>query len=1214
VFVDDAERFQGTERFHVVRRLGEGAFGVVLEVIDREHDAVVALKVLRTQAPDAIARFKGEFRALADLSHPNLVRYHELAFDGSRWFFTMERVRGTTLLEYACGPAAAGPAPARADPARLRHVLAQLAAGLDALHESGRLHRDVKPSNALVTDEGRVVLLDFGLVTELGAPEAGLMGTPAYMSPEQALGKSLGRASDMYSVGVILFEALAGSLPFPGSGWEGLAAKVVREAPDVGTLAPGAPEDLRELCRELLTVDPERRPSAREVVRRLAPEHEPVSSFPSSSRVPFVGRERETAALREALGAVQAGEARIVWVRGPSGVGKSALVRRFLDEARSAGAMVLTGRCYEQERLPYKTLDGVVDALVQRWSTHPERRAEELAPNDAGVLSRLFQTFWLLPETAASFAAVEGEPLEIRRRAFAALRETLSRIAQRERLVVFVDDLHWGDVDGAQLLADILRTPAPPLLFVGAYRRDERRSSPALRVLAEALERHGSPRAVEVDLSAMSPDESVSLAAAIVPGPARIPREALDELVRESAGLPFLLGELVRLAALEGAGARPSHEDATVTTTVERVVGARLVALPPEARELLQVLAVAGQPVPRSLVREVGGVADEPTAFSALRAAGLVRTTGPQGMVEPYHDRIRETVLSSLSARGMRDLHLRLGAALEAQADVEPERVAHHYDAAGESVPASTWTERAADRAFDALAFERAARLYARTVRLLGVRAERGHLVRLLGRQGDALADAGRSAEAADAYSSAAACAEGDAALNLERKSAEHLLRAGLVERGEAATRALLARLGIGLPRGKASLLVRLVASRVRLALRGLDCGMRPEPECGPRDLLRVDTCSAMALALSGADPFLAAYAHARALRTALDVGEPSRVHRALLVEATQTMVFGSPRRLQDLRERIRALTPDASGLATRALDFFDAIHCYFRGQWRESFDRLHDLERYLTEECRGVTWELGVVRSYLLASQYLLGDLRGLLPRIDALVEDAEARGDVIQEVTLRMTYTSFAALVRGDPAFAHREIARGLARWGRQGFTVPHYWAAYGEVETSLYERDGALAWRKAEALWRRYRRNPSSRVEYLRALTVYLHGRAALACARSVPDERVSRVAFARRAAERLDRTSIPWARAASRLLTAGATALSGGERANIESALEEAIACCETGGFRLYEEIARRALAVHRGDAVALETAERWLRDAGVEEPARLAYAFAPEVAT
>jgi hypothetical protein len=749
------------------------------------------------------------------------------------------------------------------------------------------------------------------------------------------------------------------------------------------------------------------------------------------------------------------------------------------------------------------------------------------------------------------------------------------------------------------------------LLFVGAYRRDERRSSPALRVLAEALERHGGPPVVDVDLSGMSPDESASLAAAIVPGPARIPREALDVLVRESAGLPFLLGELVRLAALEGAGARPSHDDATVTTTVERVVGARLVALPPEARQLLQVLAVAGQPVPRSLVREVGAVADEPTAFSALRAAGLVRTTGPQGMVEAYHDRIRETVLSSLSARGMRDIHLRLGATLEAQADVEPERVAHHYDAAGESAPAATWTERAADRAFDALAFERAARLYARTVRLLGVGAEHGHLVRLLGRRGDALADAGRSAEAADAYASAAAHAEGDAALNLERKSAEHLLRAGLVERGEAATRALLARLGVGLPRGRASVLVRLAADRGRLALRGLDFRPRPEAECDPRDLLRVDTCAAMATALSGADPFLSAYAHSRALRTALDVGERSRVHRALLVEAAQAVILGSAQRLKDLRERIGALTPYASGLAARALDFLDAIHCYFRGQWRDAHDRLLDMERYLTEECRGVAWELGVVRSYLLAAKYLLGDLRGLLPRVAALVEDAEARGDVIQEVTLRMTYTSFAALVRGDPASAHREITRGLARWGREGFTVPHYWAAYTEVETSLYEGQGALAWQRAEALWRRYRRGPSYRVEYLRALTVYLHGRAALACARSNPEERASRVAFARGAAERLDRTSIPWARAASRLLAAGVAALSGGERAIIESALEEAIACCEAGGFRLYEAVARRALAMHRGDAAAVATAERWLRDSGVQEPARLAYSFAPE---
>jgi serine/threonine protein kinase len=1247
---DDADSFLGTERFRVVRRLGDGAFGVVFEVHDREHDALVALKVLRTQAPDAIARFKREFRALADLTHPNLVVLHELAFDGSRWFFTMERVRGVTLLEHARGEASTAPSPLarsvgvaltprsplahsvggasptlvldspaeRAPPAdsqRLRSVIGQLAAGLAALHRAGRLHRDVKPSNALVTADGRVVLLDFGLVTELShEADAPAMGTPAYMSPEQALGKPLTSATDMYSVGVILYQALAGELPFSAQGWEALAGKLVREAPDVARLAPDAPEDLRSLCGELLALDPSRRPSAAEVERRLAHDHRPsVVSPRTPSRTPFIGREHELVVLRAKLDALDRADGCVAWVHGPSGVGKTALTRQLLDQARARGMTVLAGRCYEQERLPYKTLDGVVDALVEQWSSPAaatDRHYVGCLPDDAGALARLFPALSLLPEVAAQGPAY-GDPQELRRRAFAAFREMLGRIARHERLVVFVDDLHWGDVDGAQLLAEALRPPTPPLMFLGAFRSDARATSPALCALEQALGQHRAAPALEVALAALSLDEGAQLAAAMVPGTAGLPREVRDRLVQESAGLPLLLGELVRLASSEGIEREVDEEEAALTPVV-RVVAARLRTLPDEARELLRALAFAGQPVPLGLARAVSGVADEPTAFSALRASGLVRVTAGQSLVEPYHDRIRETVLSSTSAADAAVIHSRFARALEGQGGVEPERVAHHFDAAGERESAARWAECAADHAYDVLAFDHAARLYARTLELLREDARGAHAARLLERRGDALANAGRSANAADAFAAAARELSGDAALNLERKSAEHLLRAGLLERGVGASRALLARLGVALPSGDGMLVARLGLERARLSLRGLSYRPRTEGQCDPRDLLRFDTCSALSAALSHGEPMLAAFAHARAMRMALDLGEPTRVHRALVVEAAMVMAFGLEGRTREIRARIEALAPHVSPYQARAPEMLDAVSAYFEGRWRDALDLLRDNERYLVEECRGVAWELDTVRAYLLASLHLLGELPELLGRVDGLVADAEARGDVYHYTTLRVLYTCFAGLVRDDPALARAEIDAGLAAWGQPGFTVPHFWAAYGRVEASLYEGDGVRAWHEAQALWQQYRRSLLSRIEYQRALAVYLHGRAALACARSAPAESEARLAFAQRASRKLEQASIPWARAASRMLLAG-VANAQGDGAAVVSALNEAVTVCDAHGFLVYAASARRALAMHQGDRDVQAAAELWLGRAGVRDPVRFAYVFAPAVA-
>src|SRR5262249_24381324 len=200
-----------------------GGFGTVYEAFDRERGARVALKTISRRDARAIYRFKQEFRALAELSHPNLVKLYELHGSASRWFFTMELVEGTdadtyvqaiatapchtpgsesTALSPALDPAVTAPASSpisaepvgpRAQPAfdevKLRSVFRQLARGLCFLHESGRLHRDVKPSNVMVTRDGRVVLLDFGLVVDLtadGGQSTDIVGTPRYMAPEQA--------------------------------------------------------------------------------------------------------------------------------------------------------------------------------------------------------------------------------------------------------------------------------------------------------------------------------------------------------------------------------------------------------------------------------------------------------------------------------------------------------------------------------------------------------------------------------------------------------------------------------------------------------------------------------------------------------------------------------------------------------------------------------------------------------------------------------------------------------------------------------------------------------------------------------------------------------------------------------------------------------------------------------------------------------------------
>ena len=352
-------RTTAVDRYEIVGELGHGGMGVVYRAFDTVQNRVVALKTLRRTDPSTLYRFKQEFRALADVTHPNLVVLHELVSKGQDWYIAMEFVDGVNFLSYvrttanvlddtAAAPELAAPefdqgqlpeteasdSPAgdnthgagtgHVDPSRkergmsayqvgrLTEALGQLAEGLIAVHEAGLLHRDIKPSNILITARGRVVLLDFGLAIAMEAPglhespEPHVLGTVAYMSPEQSAGLPVSPAADWYSVGVVLYQALTGRLPFDGRPLDVLADKQRFEPPAPREVAPDTPEDLNTLCVELLRRDPSARPGGRELLRRLGrspggPGRRARAPILPRRSLTLVGRERHLAALERRL-------------------------------------------------------------------------------------------------------------------------------------------------------------------------------------------------------------------------------------------------------------------------------------------------------------------------------------------------------------------------------------------------------------------------------------------------------------------------------------------------------------------------------------------------------------------------------------------------------------------------------------------------------------------------------------------------------------------------------------------------------------------------------------------------------------------------------------------------------------------------------------------------------------------------------------------------
>lgn len=230
------------ERFEIEDRIGAGGMGTVYRARDVLSGELVAIKGLTQPAPDLLVRFKREYRALADVRHPNLVRLGDLFHAGGRVYFSMELLDGVPFDRWVRPPRglrlrrAADSARNGFDEPRLRSALGQLADGLSALHAANLVHRDLKPSNVLVTPSGRVVILDLGLAARLAdgrqASDVIAVGTVSHMAPEQAAGRALDARADWYAVGVLLFEALTGTLPFDGNALAILSAKLTEEPPD----------------------------------------------------------------------------------------------------------------------------------------------------------------------------------------------------------------------------------------------------------------------------------------------------------------------------------------------------------------------------------------------------------------------------------------------------------------------------------------------------------------------------------------------------------------------------------------------------------------------------------------------------------------------------------------------------------------------------------------------------------------------------------------------------------------------------------------------------------------------------------------------------------------------------------------------------------------------------------------------------------------------
>ncbi len=1287
VMTEEAARLEpgmNVGRYLLKAILGKGGMGKVFRALDQEREIDVALKVMKAVSPAALLLFKNEFRAHAHVTHTNLVELHELVAQEGLWYFTMELVDGVDILRYIRGEAiyteitefekslsdsllsAGSPPrlapvnpldtcdesiedtigtlstdfstldsetgfqreyPPLATPKQLDHLrdcLGQLVEGLGEVHRAGLLHCDVKPPNVLVSATGRVVILDFGIVTTIskkdGKSKGRISGTPAYMSPEQAGGLPMSPASDWYGVGVILYQALTGKLPFRGRSKQIMKDKQVQDPDPIEGLPAFLPRDLASLASEMLERNPADRPAGDDILRRLMRSDSAAQSMRdtadpaalAAAGLLFVGRQHHLTVLNEVFASVADGRQRTVFLHGNSGMGKTALIEHFLEQLENQPhTVVLRGRCYERESVPYKALDSLVDALAQHLLALQRESSQALDSLDLGSLARLFPVLrQLIQETDAP--AQQDELLDLQelwQKASAALRALLAHLAQSNTLVLYIDDVQWGDADSAHLLNEVVgHAPAPPILLLTSHRTEEAKDSRFLQILWDQIEH------TELEVGPLAAAEARALSLALLRHQQADQEIDADRIVSEAGGSPFFVLELSR--HLQEQRYLKPGDDATVELTLAKVLQARCGELRPEVRKLLEAIAVAGRPVSQEKIKQVAGLdTGDFRSISILRHRHMVRTQGPRAsdLVEMYHDRIREHVVASLDKDALRQYHQRLAEVLKESGARDAEWIALHLEGAGQIDRAVDYLVQAAENAADMLAFDRAAALYQHALEL---KPPATGDIALPSALAESLANADRGAEAAAVYLEAAKEAGQQERFVLQRLAAEQFLRSGHIDEGIRNLRVVLGTSGIRYPKTLAATLAAVGWARMRVRLRGERYRQRDAATLSARQLQQLDLSAIAATTLGICDTLRGAYFSARHQLLCLASGDLPRIGRAYATEALFSCLWGPAgrRRAERLIGKSRAIAeqiqvPSVFGDA----EFAAALTHYQAGQWAQARDAATRATDIFRNQCRGRAHEINAVSMIRLWCLWCMGDIAQFATETPELVVEGKRRGDLYLASDFGNGLLNLAWLCRDDLAGAEKNAEEARQRWAPQGYLLQHYWNLLTAAHIALYRDQPQQAFEMLEADWSKFWWSTQRKISQVNIEALYLRARCAMAAAaHGIERERALKVLAW--VAKKLSRNPEPSARPISDATQAALSALRGDKTRAIETMLAAAQGF-DDGAQKLFAAAARFRAGKWMDGAQGEELwqrAERWMANAQVGRPDRMAALLVPDI--
>lgn len=738
--------------YQILELLGEGGMGSVFKAIDTQRNETVAIKILSRhslQSEEIRRRFRREASAGMRLDHPNIVKILEVGESENELFICMEYVAGKTLREIV----------QEKTPDLMKTIDIGIAAAnaLKHAHDQGIIHRDIKSANIMLAHDASVKIMDFGLARMQDASmltrEGEIIGTIAYMSPQQAVGEAIDHRSDIFSLGVVLYELLTGQLPFSGDYEMALIYSILNEEPiSIREVNKSVPQALEQIIFKALKKDPQKRyQSANDLAADLVKikDHLEINELIDESDLDLlaktevlrpeerafdsrlIGRGEQLEALKSILRQVMLGEGHSVFITGEAGIGKTRLAWELEKHARTLKVRTIKCRCmFRQGVYPYQPfVEAIRDHFDIKGVKSNEKLHDFISNQAEGLLTAL--------PVIRKFLNLDQEQkiiVESKEQYWDAIYKLILNIAQERPLILIIDDLHWADEDTLKLFFYIARNSrSARIMMIGTYRPEDvleifDDKTPTLIEMQHEMSREGFLSLIE--LKRISDSEVRELADSLFEN-ADFDYSFYLILNRETEGNPFFVIELLKMLNSEGIILKKGQEHVLkenfqqfqIPGKVQDIVMRRVERLNKEEREILEIAAVEGE------VFHSDTIAACLTLNRVKVMKFLQALEREHHIIHPHekmyrfdHGKIRDILYDSITPELCSEYHLLIGNFLESEygADIRMiPNIAHHFVEAGENKRALPHLIRAGEQARSVFANEHAIRFFEKAEAIL---------------------------------------------------------------------------------------------------------------------------------------------------------------------------------------------------------------------------------------------------------------------------------------------------------------------------------------------------------------------------------------------------------------------------------------------------------------------------------------------------------------